>query len=88
MSWQSHPPVFERIAYLPRAMPRRRWSTVVMGLGFAALLAGLLLLAGPAASLLLRLATILLMIALIAGVIAFAAFRIGLAPHPGSRRLG
>jgi hypothetical protein len=59
-----------------------------MSLGFVVLVAGLLMLAGLAASLLLHLATILLVVALVAGVIAFTAFRIGIAPHLRSRRLG
>ena len=88
MPWQSRPPVTKTVAYLPRDTARRRWPAVAMDLGLVAVLAGFLLLAGPAAALLLHLATILLTIALVAGVIAFAAFRIGIAPHPRSRRLG
>ena len=59
-----------------------------IGLGLVATIAGFLLLAGPAAALLLHLATILLTVALVAGVIAFAAFRIGITPYLRSRRAG
>ncbi len=58
------------------------------GLALVAIMVGLGRLAGPAAALLMRAATILLSVALVAGAIAFAAFGIWVAPSLRSRRAG
>ena len=82
MRWRTEPPV-AHVAYVPRPRPGR--AVGVTAIVLILLLAAFLLLAGPAAVLLLRLATILLTVALVSGVIGFAALRIGAAP---SRRPG
>ena len=64
-----------RVAYVPRPTRSRAGFAVVLAIALCAFL----FLVGPAAALLLHLATILLTIALAAGLIAFAAFRIGTA---------
>ena len=83
MRWRPEPPAMAEVAYVPRAP--RPWPGLATAVIVVCLLAAFVFLAGPAAALLLRLATILLTVALVSGIIGFAALRIG---APPSRRVG
>ncbi len=88
MRWQTDKPVAANVEYLPRRRPRRRWTGLLGGLVIVAIMVGVAKLAGPAATLLAHAASILLTVAMVAGLVAFAAFRIGVAPLFGPRRAG
>jgi hypothetical protein len=88
MRWQTDRPVAAKVEYLPRRRPQRHWAGLVGGLVIVAIMVGVAKLAGPAAALLLHAAAVLLTVAMVAGLVAFAAFRIGVAPFLGPGRAG
>jgi hypothetical protein len=79
-------PAPQPAAYLARPVTARRGALAETVL--AALAVAILLLAGSVASLLLRLATILLPLSVVAGLIAFAAFRVQVGASYGATRAG